>query len=79
MDKNIDKKMDKKRRASSMLIPTIVMAVLAVILLYIGYSKGRAGPASHRTKYCPQANSADSSLIDFCLYNGRHDSDPSTP
>ncbi|KPL05969.1 hypothetical protein AMJ86_10255 [bacterium SM23_57] len=28
-------------RKSSMLIPTIVMAVLAVILLYIGYSRGQ--------------------------------------
>ncbi len=41
MDKDRDKKMDKKRRASNMLIPTIVMAVLAIILLYIGYSKGQ--------------------------------------
>jgi uncharacterized membrane protein YraQ (UPF0718 family) len=41
MDKDKDKNMDNKRRASSMLIPTIVMAVLAIILLYIGYSKGQ--------------------------------------
>jgi uncharacterized membrane protein YraQ (UPF0718 family) len=41
LDKDKDKKMDKKRRASNMLIPTIVMAVLAIILLYIGYSKGQ--------------------------------------
>jgi uncharacterized membrane protein YraQ (UPF0718 family) len=40
MDKDKDKKMDNKGRASSMLIPTIVMAVFAIILLYIGYSKG---------------------------------------
>jgi uncharacterized membrane protein YraQ (UPF0718 family) len=32
--------MDKKRRNLNMLIPTIVMAVLAVILLVLGYSKG---------------------------------------
>jgi len=41
MDKDRDKKMDEKRRASNMLIPTIVMAVFAIILLYIGYSKGQ--------------------------------------
>jgi uncharacterized membrane protein YraQ (UPF0718 family) len=40
MDKDKDKNMDNKGRASSMLIPTIVMAVLAIILFYIGYSKG---------------------------------------
>lgn len=40
MDKDKDKKMDNKGRASSMLIPTIVMAVFTIILLYIGYSKG---------------------------------------
>ncbi len=40
MDKDKDKKMGKKRRASSMLIPTIVMAFFAIILLYVGYSKG---------------------------------------
>jgi uncharacterized membrane protein YraQ (UPF0718 family) len=39
MDK--DKKMDKKRRASGMLIPNIIMAIFAVILLYVGYSKGQ--------------------------------------
>ncbi|NIO48345.1 MAG: permease [Candidatus Aminicenantes bacterium] len=33
--------MDKKRRTSNMLIPTLVMAVLAIVLLYIGYSKGQ--------------------------------------
>jgi uncharacterized membrane protein YraQ (UPF0718 family) len=33
--------MDKKRRNSGMLIPTIVMAVLAAILLAIGYYKGQ--------------------------------------
>jgi len=32
--------MKKKRRIANMLIPTLVMAVLAVILLIIGYSKG---------------------------------------
>jgi uncharacterized membrane protein YraQ (UPF0718 family) len=32
--------MDKKRRVANMLIPTLVMAFLAVILLIIGYSKG---------------------------------------
>jgi uncharacterized membrane protein YraQ (UPF0718 family) len=41
MDKDRDKKMGKKRRASNMLIPTIIMAVFAIILLYIGYSKGQ--------------------------------------
>jgi hypothetical protein len=41
MDKDKDKKMDKKRRTSNMLIPTIVMAVFAIILLYVGYSKGQ--------------------------------------
>ena len=41
MDRDKDKKMDKKRRASGMLIPTIIMAVFAIILLYIGYSKGQ--------------------------------------
>ena len=41
MDRDKDKKMDKKRRASNMLIPTIIMAVFAIILLYIGYSKGQ--------------------------------------
>jgi len=33
--------MKKKRRASNMLIPTIVMALFAIILLFIGYSKGQ--------------------------------------
>jgi uncharacterized membrane protein YraQ (UPF0718 family) len=32
--------MKKKRRIANMLIPTLVMALLAVILLIIGYSKG---------------------------------------
>jgi uncharacterized membrane protein YraQ (UPF0718 family) len=32
--------MTKKRRISNMLIPTLVMAFLAIILLIIGYSKG---------------------------------------
>ena len=32
--------MEKKRRTSSMIIPTIIMGVLAVTLLFIGYSKG---------------------------------------
>jgi len=32
--------MKKKRRIANMLIPTILMALLAVILLIIGYSKG---------------------------------------
>jgi uncharacterized membrane protein YraQ (UPF0718 family) len=32
--------MKKKRRITNMLIPTLVMAFLAVILLIIGYSKG---------------------------------------
>jgi len=32
--------MEKKRRASNMLIPTIVMAIFAIILLFIGYSRG---------------------------------------
>jgi len=32
--------MKKKRRITNMLIPTLVMALLAVILLIIGYSKG---------------------------------------
>jgi uncharacterized membrane protein YraQ (UPF0718 family) len=32
--------MEKKRRITNMLIPTIIMALLAVILLIIGYSKG---------------------------------------
>jgi uncharacterized membrane protein YraQ (UPF0718 family) len=32
--------MGKKRRIANMLIPTLVMAILAVILLIIGYSKG---------------------------------------
>jgi uncharacterized membrane protein YraQ (UPF0718 family) len=32
--------MNKKRRISNMLIPTIVMALIAVILVVIGYSKG---------------------------------------
>jgi len=34
--------MKKKRRISNMLIPTIVMACLAVILLVIGYSRGES-------------------------------------
>jgi len=33
--------MDKKRRNTEMLIPTIIMGALAVILLLIGYSKGQ--------------------------------------
>ena len=33
--------MDKKRRNSGMLIPTIVMGVLAIILLILGYYKGQ--------------------------------------
>jgi uncharacterized membrane protein YraQ (UPF0718 family) len=32
--------MTKKRRISNMLIPTLVMACLAIILLIMGYSKG---------------------------------------
>ena len=32
--------MEKKRRIANMLIPTLIMAFLAVILLIIGYSKG---------------------------------------
>jgi uncharacterized membrane protein YraQ (UPF0718 family) len=32
--------MDKKKRSSGMLVPTIIMGVLAVILFLIGYSKG---------------------------------------
>ena len=32
--------MSKKRRKSNMVIPTIIMAVLAIILIIIGYSKG---------------------------------------
>jgi uncharacterized membrane protein YraQ (UPF0718 family) len=32
--------MKKKRRISNMLIPTLVMAFLAIILLIMGYSKG---------------------------------------
>ncbi|NQT79432.1 MAG: permease [Candidatus Aminicenantes bacterium] len=32
--------MEKKRRISNMLIPTIIMAMLAIILLFIGYTKG---------------------------------------
>jgi len=33
--------MKKKRRASNMLIPTIVMAIFTIILLFVGYSKGQ--------------------------------------
>jgi uncharacterized membrane protein YraQ (UPF0718 family) len=33
--------MNKKRRNSKMLIPTIIMGVLAIILLFIGYQKGQ--------------------------------------
>lgn len=33
--------MDKKRRNSAMLIPTIVMGVLAAIFLFVGYYKGQ--------------------------------------
>jgi uncharacterized membrane protein YraQ (UPF0718 family) len=33
--------MDKKRRNTEMLIPTIIMGALAVILLFMGYSKGQ--------------------------------------
>ncbi len=33
--------MDKKRRNSGMLIPTIIMGVLAIILVFIGYYKGQ--------------------------------------
>jgi hypothetical protein len=33
--------MKKRRRNKDMLIPTIIMGVLAVILLFIGYSKGQ--------------------------------------
>jgi uncharacterized membrane protein YraQ (UPF0718 family) len=36
----VNKSSEKKRRNSGMLIPTIVMGVLAIILLYIGYSRG---------------------------------------
>jgi len=32
--------MEKKRRISNMLVPTIIMAVLAIILLFMGYTKG---------------------------------------
>lgn len=32
--------MEKKRRINNMLIPTVVMALLAVVLVIIGYSKG---------------------------------------
>jgi len=32
--------MKKKRRVSNMVIPTVVMAIIAVILVIIGYSKG---------------------------------------
>lgn len=31
---------EKKKRGSNMLIPTIIMAVLACVFLYIGYSRG---------------------------------------
>ncbi len=34
-------KMEKKRRSSGMIIPTIIMAVIAVVLLFIGYAKGQ--------------------------------------
>ena len=37
-----DKKMDKKRSNSVMLISTIIMGVLALILLFIGYYRGQA-------------------------------------
>ena len=33
--------MDKKRRYAIMIIPTIIMGILAVILLFIGYYKGQ--------------------------------------
>jgi len=36
--------MAKKRRSANMLLPTIIMAVLAVTLLFIGYSKGQGLP-----------------------------------
>jgi len=36
--------MAKKRRRANMLLPTIIMAVLAVTLLFIGYSKGQDVP-----------------------------------
>ena len=32
--------MSEKKKGSNMLVPTIIMGVLAVVLLYIGYSKG---------------------------------------
>jgi len=32
--------MEKKRRSSGMIIPTIIMAVIAVVLLFIGYARG---------------------------------------
>jgi uncharacterized membrane protein YraQ (UPF0718 family) len=36
----MSKKVTKKRRNRDMLIPTIIMAALAIVLLAIGYSKG---------------------------------------
>ncbi len=41
-DITLGKSMDKKRSNSVMLIPTIIMGVLALILLFIGYHRGQA-------------------------------------
>ena len=38
---NVGESMDKNRRNSKMLVPTIIMAALAVTLLFIGYYKGQ--------------------------------------
>jgi len=32
--------MPKNRRFSAMLIPTIIMGVIAIVLLFVGYQKG---------------------------------------
>jgi len=37
----MEPRMEKKRRRSSMLVPTIIMGVLAVTLVLIGYSRGQ--------------------------------------
>jgi len=36
----MEKRMSKNRRFSGMLIPTIIMGVIAIVLLFIGYQKG---------------------------------------
>ena len=56
-----------------MLIPTIIMGVIAIALLFIAYQKGGRGTYSG-IKISREYVNTDCTVINFCLHNSWHDS-----